>query len=211
MSHVTKTETGIDLNKIKYPKVKKFLDVFGLHSDSGFSQFKADCYTPEDDQAFHLHYEEFTIEKNIELVWNTYKSISPKEAWQGDMVRFGLLYCRQTKNITYADSAYAGMNPGQVLILNLRFLFGLFNLAVAHEVMEVNDSEKSMKLCYMQGGASKGSQWITLHSTPEGFTLIKHKTRYSSGSAFRDTKLYPMFHTKAIREFHGNVKRLLSA
>ena len=102
---------------------------------------------------------------------------------------------------------YEGMEKGQVIILNLRLFGGLFNLAVAHEVMEVNDEEHSLKLCYMKGGASEGSQHISLKETPEGFTEVFHHTYYKSGSNFRDTRVYPPLHTRAISEFHNNVKR----
>jgi hypothetical protein len=78
---------------------------------------------------------------------------------------------------------------------------------VAHQIAEVNHSEMMFKLCYMVGGASTGSQWITLKSTAEGHTEVHHNTLYKSDSNFRDTKLYPALHTKAITEFHESVKR----
>ena len=59
----------------------------------------------------------------------------------------------------------------------------------------------------MVGGASAGSQWISLKPTAEGYTEVTHDTLYRSGSNFRDTKLYPALHTKAITEFHDSVKK----
>ena len=99
------------------------------------------------------------------------------------------------------------MQKGQIIILNLNLFWGLLNIAVAHEVTEVNEQKRLIKLCYMKGGASEGSQWITLNETKEGYTEVSHQTLYKSKSNFRDTKLYPALHTKAITEFHLNVKR----
>jgi hypothetical protein len=123
------------------------------------------------------------------------------------MVSFGLQYSRARNVVSYLDDPYSGMEAGQVIVLNLKLFWGLLNIAVAHEVAEINDADRTMKLCYMMGGASEGSQWIALSETQHGFTKVSHETYYKSNSNFRDNTLYPPLHTKAISEFHHNVRR----
>ncbi len=197
----------IDFARIRQEKVKKFISRFGLVNTLGFKKIKAVCYNPIEEKTYRKHHQSYLIHNDIESVWHTYKSIHPKEAWTGEMVSFGVQYSKNSNCINYLDDPYSGMEKGQIIILNLRLFWGLLNIAVAHEVVEVNEDKRTIKLCYMEGGASEGSQWIQLLETKEGFTEVSHLTLYKSKSAFRDTKLYPRLHTKAITEFHDNVKR----
>ena len=197
----------VDFVKINQVKVRKYMLKHGLDKLSGFAKIKALCYEDAEETTYRTHFQTYLIKNNLKSVWRTYKTIHPKEAWNGEMVSFGLQYSKCTNRVNYLDDLYAGMEPGQIIILNLRLLWGLLNIAVAHEVAEVNEQEYLIKLCYMEGGASEGSQWIQLHETREGHTEVKHLTRYKSKSSFRDTVLYPRLHTKAITEFHRNVKK----
>jgi len=197
----------VDFAKIKQKQVKKFMTDYGLNKLGGFKKMRLVCFDPAVKATYHKHRKTFLIKQDIESVWNAYKTIHPKEAWNGEMVSFGLQYSRRNNAINYLNDEYAGMEKGQIIILNLRLLWGALNIAVAHEVAEVNELERSIKLCYMEGGASEGSQWITLRATKEGFTRVSHQTLYKSRSNFRDTRLYPRLHTKAITEFHDNVKK----
>jgi hypothetical protein len=197
----------VDFSKIEQKKVKKFMMDYGLNELSGFTKMKPVCYDPSAAATYKKHFQSFLIKQSVDKVWNTYTTIHPKEAWNGEMVSFGLQYSLKKNSINYLNEPYAGMEKGQIILLNLRIFGGLLHIAVAHEIAEVNEQERLIKLCYMEGGASEGSQWITLHETPDGFTEVKHLTLYKSKSNFRDTKLYPRLHTKAITEFHVNVKR----
>jgi hypothetical protein len=201
----------VDFEKVQQKTVKKFIANFGLSSPTGFTEMRSECYNPAFDKTYHLHTKTFLIRSNIDCVWNAYKTIHPKEAWNGAMVSFGLQYSRINNIINYINDDYSGMEKGQIIILNLRLLWGGFNIAVAHEVSEVNEQIKLIKLCYMRGGASEGSQIITMRETTEGHTEVLHKTFYKSKSHFRDTKLYPRLHTRAITEFHLNVKKKAEA
>jgi len=198
---------NIDFEKIKQKKVRKFLINNGLDNLTGFTRMRAVCYNAAAEASYRRHFYTFVIKKDIDSVWNTYRSIHPREAWNGQMVSFGVQVSKKNMSVNYLNDPYSGMENGQILILNLRLLGGLLNIAVAHEVAEVNDHDHVIKLCYMAGGASEGSQWISLDKTSEGFTQVSHLTLYKSKSKFRDTKLYPRLHTKAISEFHVNVKQ----
>ena len=197
----------VDHSRINQKKVSEFIVSNGLESPSDFPRMRPTCYDPAFETSYHRHYEVFLIKQSVEKVWRIYESIHPREAWVGSMVSFGVQYSQQDNTLNYLDDEYAGMQPGQLLILNLRLLMGLINIAVAHQVAEVNEEEKSFKLCYIKGGASEGSQWISLHETEDGHTEVRHLTLYKSDSRFRDTMLYPRLHTKAIAEFHQNIKR----
>ena len=204
---VTVENHEVDLSRIKQEKVREYVVQNGLQEPNGFAAMQTSCYDPAAKETYHTHHETFVIRQSVADVWRTYTTIEPKEAWNGEMVSFGLQYSRRSKTISYLEDGYTGMEVGQVIILHLRLFWGLLKIAVAHEVVEVNETEKLIKLCYMAGGASVGSQWIVLHETGDGHTEVSHKTLYKSSSTFRDTRLYPRLHTKAIAEFHRNVKR----
>jgi hypothetical protein len=199
--------TSLDFNRILFKKVISFVRERGLQTTNDFTHFKSVCYVPND-PSYRKHLKTFSVDAPISIVWNTYKSIAPQDAWQGDMLRFGFMYSRTKNNFTYHDDIqYEGIKAGHVLVLNLRLLGDLFTLAVGHEVKEVNDQERFIRICYMENGKSEGSQFIRLSALPDGHTQIMHETFYKSNSWIRDVLLYPSLHTKAITEFHHNVKR----
>ncbi len=200
---------SIDLSRIRYPKVRKFLADYQLSKPQDFAKLNSIGYHPGD-TSYYEHLRIYSFKQNINDVWNTYKTIRPDQVWRGDMVKFGMQYTRQDHTITYTDDTkYDGLKAGQVIILNLRLLNGLLNLAVGHEIMDVNDEEKTIRISYLENSASQGSQFIKLTAKPNGGTQLTHKTLYKSGSWFRDKVLYPGLHTKAIGEFHGNVRSML--
>lgn len=198
---------AVDLRKIRQKKVRKFIDHFGLHSTSGFTRMQAAGYCAADGNTYHKHHKTFIIRQRPDLVWDAYMKIHPRDAWTGEMVSFGVQYCTRLNRVHYLHDECNGIEEGQIIILNLRLLWGALNIAVAHQIAEVNHSEMMFKLCYMVGGASAGSQWISLKPTGDGHTMVSHDTLYKSGSNFRDTKLYPALHTKAITEFHDSVRK----
>ncbi len=200
----------VDLHRVKSEKVKEFLIDNQLTEQSQLKNYHSLCYDASKASTYFRHFKCFIVKENIETVWSVYKSIPPTEAWHGKMVSFGMGFSKRENKISYLEDSYSGMEAGQIIFLNLNIL-GLTNLAVAHEIKEVNDTEKFFKLCYMANSKSEGSQWIRFASTPEGYTEIQHETLYKSESAFRDKRIYPMFHTKAISEFHNSVKKKIDS
>jgi hypothetical protein len=171
------------------------------------SNLKSLCFNPSDGEHYHKHFKSFLIRASIEHVWSTYKNISPDETRNGSMVSFGMMYARKQRKITYPGDPYDGLEAGQIIFLNLNLLGSIVTLAVGHEITEVNDHERSFKICYLQNGASTGTQFIQLKKISETETEVTHETWYRSGSWFRDKILYPGFHGKGLTEFHGNVKQ----
>jgi hypothetical protein len=196
----------VDFTRIRQKTVKRFMSDNGLLKLRDFKNLKP----ANNNLVFRKHTKKFLIKENSDVVWNMYKNIAPKDAWNGSMVSFGLQYSRRQDKLTYNEDHYSGMEKGQIIFLHLN-IYGLLSLAVAHEVTEVNEVGKFFTTTYMEHGKSAGTQHIQINATKEGYTEIIHKTLYKSDSPFRDKILYPALHTKAITEFHENVKRKVIA
>jgi hypothetical protein len=197
----------IDFSRIDKPQVRKLLADKGLTSLTTLSKLKSLPYDATSSRKFNKHYIEFVIHADRTSVWETYKTISPQQTWNGNMVSFGIMYSRTKNCVTYAGDDYMGLESGQLLFLNLNLFAGFINLAVGHEVVDVDDANTCVTICYLEHGASVGTQKFWLEEVSGNTTKIIHETWYTSGSWLRDNVLYPGFHAKAITEFHTNVKR----
>ncbi|MBN7812098.1 hypothetical protein J0A68_14185 [Algoriphagus sp. H41] len=176
---------------------------------SPYARLKSICYL-ESDPGYHRHFEKYSYDRPLEEVWKAYVDIDPARAWSGKMIHFNQLYSRETGEEVFPGQEYlGGMGVGQVIILNLHVLGGAVKLTVGHEVMEIDPSKGLIRICYLENSKSEGSQFIRFKSLKNGQTEVSHTTFYRSGSWFRDKVIYPYFHTKAINEFHGNVRRAM--
>lgn len=198
---------SIDFQRIRQEKVRKLLRDNGLNTLPDLARLRSLCYRAEDGKRYYKHLKSFQIEAPIETVWNIYKTISPEETWNGNMVSFGLMYSRSRNTILYPGDPYQGIEAGQVLFLNLNLFANIVNLAVGHEITAVSDSDKTITICYLQNGASTGTQLVQVRKKGENQTEVIHETWYRSGSLFRDKILYPGFHEKGLTEFHLNIKQ----
>jgi hypothetical protein len=208
---VNTIQQGIDFKRILQPKVRQHLAKNSLKSLTELSKLKSLPYDETSKKKFRKHYIEFLIHADKTLVWETYKTISPQQTWKGEMVSFGIMYSRNKNCVTYPDDRYTGLEAGQLLFLNLNLFAGLINLAVGHEVVDVDEIKNCVTICYLEHGASVGTQKFWLEGVSSNTTKVIHETWYTSGSWLRDKLLYPGFHTKAISEFHTNVKRKAEA
>lgn len=180
-----------------------------LQHASPYSKLKCICYQ-ESDKSYHQHLETYCYDQPLDQVWDSYVKIDPAKAWAGKMIRFNQLYSRASGEEVFPGQVFlGGMGVGQVIILNLRVFRGAVKLIVGHEVMEVDRSKKLIRICYLENSKSQGSQFIRFETLKNGKTEVSHETFYRSGSWFRDKFIYPYFHTKAINEFHGNVRRTI--
>lgn len=203
---MTGSATVIDFSRIRQHELKKYLQKHALLCTHSLSRIQCTNYDQSLGESYYKHTKSYVIKANIDTVWNTYKTIRPEETWKGNMVSFGFMYCRNSNKISFSDDSYYGLAAGQLLFLHLNIIPNVLRLAVGHEVIAVNEQEKSFQTCYLEQGASAGSQHIQLHPLSNGDTVVEHVTRYRSGSSFRDIALYPALHTRAITEFHTNVK-----
>lgn len=200
-------EPVVDFLRIKKKSVHKLFGKNQIKTLKNLSDLKSICYDPSHTKKYHKHLKSFRINASLEKVWETYKTISPQDTWNGQMVSFGVMYSRKKNQLSFHDDPYQGIEPGQLIFLNLNLLGNVVNLAVGHEVVDVYEDLRHIKICYVQNGASVGSQLIQVKKISDTETEVLHETWYTSGSWFRDKLLYPLFHTRAIKEFHNNVKR----
>ncbi|GAA0881157.1 hypothetical protein GCM10009119_41270 [Algoriphagus jejuensis] len=176
---------------------------------SPYSKLKCICYQ-ESDPSYHQHFEKYHYDQPLDQIWEAYVSIDPAKAWAGTMIHFNQLYSRASGEEVFPGQEYlGGMGVGQVIILDLHVFRGAIKLIVGHEVMEVDRSKNLIRICYLENSKSQGSQFIRFKTLENGKTEVSHETFYRSGSWFRDRFIYPYFHTKAINEFHGNVRRAI--
>jgi hypothetical protein len=208
---MAEVESWIDFLRIKQKSVHKLFGRNRIQSLKNLADLQSFCYDPGHTRKYNKHLKTFRISASIEKVWETYKTISPQDTWKGRMVSFGVMYSRKRNQLAFHDDAYHGIEPGQLIFLNLNLFANIAHLAVGHEVVDVYDDLKQIKICYVQNGASVGTQLIQLKKISEGETEVIHETWYTSGSWFRDKILYPVFHAQAISEFHTNVKRRAEA
>ncbi|TXE14048.1 hypothetical protein [Algoriphagus aquimarinus] len=180
-----------------------------VNSEFDIAKLKSICHQ-EMDSHYHEHLETYIYDEDFDSVWDSYVNISPEKAWGGKMVRFKQLYSRINGEEVFPGQVYTGgIGVGQVILLTLHVFSGVVKLVVGHEVKEVNKENHLIKICYLENSKSEGSQLIRFKTLPNGKTEVSHKTFYRSGSMFRDKFIYPYFHTKAINEFHGNVRSLI--
>lgn len=198
---------SVDFKRIPNKKVVKLLQDFKIETKEDLAQLSTSCYT-KSQLEYSSTSKSFLIDGNINEVWDAYKRMSPTED-DKNKVRFNLLYSANSDKVYYLKDSYEGMKEGEVVFWNLKFLMGLIKVPVGQKVMDVDDENKYFKICYLTQGKTQGSQYIQLYPTEDGKTQVIHYTVYRSDSSFRDKKLYPGFHNKAITEYHESVMSLL--
>lgn len=208
---MAEVESLIDFLRIRQKSVHKLFVKNKIKTLKNLAELQSFCYDPSHTKKYHKHLKSFRMGASLEKVWETYKTISPQDTWNGHMVSFGAMYSRRRNRLTFYDDAYQGIEPGQLIFLSLNLFGNAVHLAVGHEIVDVYDDLMQIKICYVQNGASVGTQLIQLKKIGASATEVIHETWYTSGSWFRDKILYPAFHARAIGEFHANVKRRAEA
>lgn len=207
--HLPHSSHDIDLTRIGNKHIVSFIHENRLYSLHDFAELKSFCRKSQDTNSFHRHVKVFHINHPVEQVWQAYKTTPPRQAWCGKMLQFGLQYCRRRNKLAYMDDEYQKAEVGHIVFIRVKVLGGLANIAVGHEITAIDDKQNYLETSYLLKGKSAGSQQIQLSAGKNGGTEITHRTIYKSGSYFRDKFLYPFLHTKAIREFHNNIRNQL--
>lgn len=196
----------IDFEKIKHKEVKNLIK---KQIDNGVSTFDdlRETYYPGEDLSKHkIHEKEFFIAGPVESVWDHFLIADPSEVWNGDMISFGLMVSGNSNEIVYPGEKCSAAEAGQVFYVCLNIFAGILKVAVSHKIVGVDHKNKIMTLSYVEGGETIGKQDIKISATESGNTKITHTTFYKGQSGFREKYLYPYFHTKAINEFHANMR-----
>lgn len=199
-------DEDVDYKRIPNKKICNLLKAQDVQKVRDLQNIKPECYSSAEEESFYEHEKTYVIDAPVAKVWNEYKTIPPQNAWNCLLVNYGFCFSKSKNELIYPDKQVNSLQENQLHFLDLN-LFGLFHIAVGHEVMEVNDAKRTMKFCYLSEGASRGSQWVRMEQLENGKTKVVHYTRYCSGSRFRDRSLYPFIHSLIISAFHHNVKK----
>lgn len=201
--------SSIDHSLINSLKTKDYLTLNSLKNTGDLKGIIPLCYIENESEDFLLHQAEYIAPASLEKVWKAYIEIPPADAWSGRRVQFSFSYDRTSDSISYLDDEYKGLFEGQLIFLEIKIAKGLLKLAVTHQVNQINEAEKSLKLCYVEGGKASGSQLIKLVENGPHSTKVIHDTYFKSDSKFRDKVLYPFVHGRIVGEFHKNVLKYL--
>ncbi|NJN25757.1 MAG: hypothetical protein HC819_07225 [Cyclobacteriaceae bacterium] len=202
--------TEIDLEHIRQATVRQYISEQQDRHIKCFSDLHPSVVQNDALDDFRQYEKVYLIKESVHEVWANYKYASQTDVWEINRVSFGMAFCRDSEEVVYADELLFGMEVGQIYFLNLKILHGLYNLPVAFEVTTVDRERRLFEFSYLKGGKAEGKQSIQLMETPQGYTEIVHKSFVRSDSKFRDKYLYPFFHNKLIREFHSNMRRIIT-
>ncbi len=201
----------VNLERISQKKVRELVHQQTLNGVEFFSDLKPSCYNVEDSLKYSYQKSSNIIREVIQKVWKKLKGLKPKDEYSGKMVSFGFLYSKRLNQVFYDDADFKDIEEGEIFFLNLKILGGIKNIGVALEVTKVDEENKVIQFCYLNNGMTEGSQEVKLVETSDGNTLITQETRYRNRSKFREKRLYPIFHQKAVKELHYNIKRLIES
>jgi len=195
----------IVLDRIPQQEIRDFI-LEQIKNDVTSFQALVPTYYPGDSlEGFSFHEKDYQFDYPLDVLWGHYLSANPSEAWNGNMVSFGLMVSKKEDDVMYIGGAYDGAEVGQVLFINIEVLGGLFKVPVAQEIIAIEPDENYIEISYVKGGKSAGKQRITFHDNGDGTTHVNHATYYRSASRLRDKMIYPFFHTLAIDEYHENM------
>jgi hypothetical protein len=200
----------IDIYRIPQKKVKKFIKNQLDNEIIAFSDLIPSCPDDSDLSDFSVHEKIFTVDTSIAVTWENYINANPTQSWESRIVSFGVLLHKNKHDIVYRNENYSGIDTGQVYFLNLRIFQGIYNLAVAFEVVDINMENRTIEFSYIEGGKALGRQQLKFHEMEDGSTEIIHTSSFKSESNIRDKFLYPFFHERSINQFHKNMARMIA-
>lgn len=196
----------IDFTRIPQRKIRHYLER-QINNDIGyFSDLQPSSSNNRNSEELFTMQNSYLIKESPEIVWDTYNTADLAKAWNGKIISLGFLCSKWSDYVVYKNSTnYCSIDTGQVFFLNLRILYGMYNLPVGIQVININADAMSVTFSYLDGGKSVGTQTIQLIATDQGYTKVIHRSAFKSGSHFRDKHLYPYYHTKVLNEFHRNI------
>lgn len=202
----------VDMESIPYKKVRSY--ILKQQTDSHvntFADIQPTCQNQSEFEGFSTFSRTFVIKANLADVWTTYISSSPITLWKTRKSAVGMVYNRVTDELSYSNDTCSGSELGQVMYLNLKLVKGLYKLATALEITDIQDENGVIEISYLEFGKNEGKQLISMNDNGYGYTVITHTSIIKSGSALRDKLLYPYFHNRLINSFHKNMKQRVYA
>jgi hypothetical protein len=194
-----------DFHRVTQKKVRFYIANQIQNNVHFISDIKPSIQKGQDVSSYWTHEKVFEIKNDIHSVWQKYSSVDLRKIWNKKPVTFGLLLSKKNNKAIYRNDPFEGVEVGQVYYLNLQFLRGVYNMAVAFEILTFDREKRIIEFSYINDGIAKGMQTITFIESNNGETKIIHNSLFKSNSNFRDKYLYPLFHKKFINEFHNSV------
>lgn len=201
--------SDINLNRVPYKKVRSFMQSQMESGISTVSELKASYPKNEIPDSLTKCSITYSLSEPIMEVWRAYSHVEPKNAWNGNMVRMGLLVDKAIQEVIYPEQDCGNLDTGQVIFLNLKLLLGVSNVAVAFEIINIDANQQMIEFSYVNGNASIGKQQLLFSEMEGGGTQVIHHAYFQSTSKFRDKYLYPYFHKRATNEFHRNMRKVV--
>lgn len=206
------TYEQIDFTRIPQKKIRHYI-IKQIKKDIHYlTDVHPSCRSKDRFTKLNTMQNTYLIKESTDIVWEIYNTVNLAEAWDGRMVSFGFLYSKWADYIIYRNSInYCEIDTGQVFFINLKLLYGIYNLPVGLQVIDIDSANTTITFSYLEGGKSAGIQTIKFIPTIEGYTKIEHISTFKSNSPFRDKRLYPFYHTKVLDEFHEKIAESISS
>jgi hypothetical protein len=208
---VSRGDETIRLDAISQRKVRNYLVSRDIAQMTDFSLIHSSWKEEFNKSDFNIQEKEFYLDYDLSSVWESYRHVNAIKMWNGKSVRFGVLLSKPSNTVVYeGNTSSPEIDTGQVYFLNLRMIRGLVNIPVAFEIINIDQIHQLIEFSYIDSNKSKGKQTIQFFDNGDGRTRIAHTSYFKSGSHLRDNLLYPWFHNKFIKEFHGNMRQLMN-
>jgi hypothetical protein len=183
-------------------KVVKYLNKIDVCC---FSEVKPSVNDSSDLSVFNFHTTTYTINAPFEQVWNTCMFGSPTNLWQGKTLRLSGVYSEESDRLFSHDNQQPdSLELNQIYFISIRIM-RLINLTAALKTTQIDHDENFIEFTYVDGNKAIGKQTVRLIAIDDNETKIVHDTFYKSNSKFRDKRLYPRFHQKAITDLHQKI------
>jgi hypothetical protein len=199
----------LDITRIKQKSVQKFIVDLETRGITYFEDLHPSVDDQTDSGKFDRNCHYFRNDHPVDEVWNAYKVAHPAEIWKGRIVSLGFIYSPVKKQIIYPEDEYPGLEPGQIFFIEMRVFFGMVHFPVSFVVTDVDQQKYSVSFSYIREGMSKGAQTIKLKEKELDRTEIEHSSIHQTENVLRDKTLYPIYHKKAIKEVHSNIRKML--
>jgi len=202
--------SDIDTSLIKQKSVRNFLKYQIEKGIVNFEDFQPSVTTQTDTSQFDFNVHRFRLRQTPEAGWNAYLTAHPAKIWQGKVVSCGFIFSPVSKRVIFNDDRYPGLEIGQIFFIEMRVLCRLVKFPVCFMVTKIDKNKQAITFSYVSSGPSKGSQTIRLIDDGNGGTEILHSSIHQTENVLRDKTLYPVYHKKAIKEVHRNIRKLLA-
>lgn len=199
--------SDVEFEKIEVETVKSYLHKQMDNNAGTFADVKPSMGPGTGINGFRYHVREYMIKDSLENVWSHYVYTNPIEAWDTDNIEFGFMFSKKSNEMIYSDQHVEKVETGQIIYLNLNVM-KIKNIATAFEITKVDKANGIIEFSYVDDNVTHGKQQLNFIQTPEGHTKIVHRSYFKSKSAFRDSVLYPYFHTRLTNTYHRNMKKL---